>query len=315
MLQISNREELREGLDQLRMKSSQIIFVPTMGCLHQGHRALVDRAREYPGAAVVVSIWVNPLQFNNPHDLSTYPKNLSRDLELLKKWDVDAVFTPHESWFAKNLSTFIDCPDLGHQLCGVHRPGHFRGVCTVVMRLFMLIRPDKAIFGDKDLQQLTIIRAMCRDYFLEVKILSVATVRNDQGLALSSRLARLSPGDIEKAQMIYLALQHCQKLYQQSNGSQLNSSTETPENLTGAFRRQLATCPGLEVEYAEVRNLDDLAPWHQPLIAKPPPSTTLRGDGSPKKYGSQREQKAGAVLMVAVKVGEGGVRLIDHIAL
>lgn len=284
MLILSSRHELQQGLGKLRRGCSHIVLVPTMGGLHQGHEALVRRAQEITGAAVVVSLWLNPLQFDDPEDLRSYPHDRTCDLEVLRRLQVDAVFTPQSSWFGKNAKSFVENPIWGRELCGASRPGHFRGVCTVVMQLFGIIAPQSAVFGRKDFQQLRIIEQMVKDFYLPVKIISVETVRDEQGLALSSRNAHLQGDALLWARHIYASLQNTRHRQQQG--------VRQAAELEQICREELSFYPQLCVDYIEVRAQHDLS----------------------KVTDTQRSP---SVLLVAVRVpsGSGAVRLIDHIML
>jgi pantoate--beta-alanine ligase len=186
-----------------------VALVPTMGALHAGHLALVDRARQAVGrkGLVAVSIFVNPTQFGPKEDFSKYPRPLRRDLELCRRRKVDLVFHPSaESMYAGDKSVAVDETLLSDVLCGRSRPGHFRGVCTVVAKLFNLVRPHAAVFGSKDYQQLAIIRRMVRDLNFPVDIFALDTVREPDGLALSSRNAYLSAEERAQASALRRAL-------------------------------------------------------------------------------------------------------------
>ncbi len=189
MLVVNDIPELRATLRQFRLKGERIAFVPTMGNLHDGHLTLVKEARQR-AQRVVVSIFVNPLQFDRAEDLANYPRTLAQDTALLRANGVDVVFTPTpEIMYPHGLQaqTFVEVPGLSTLLEGALRPGHFRGVSTVVTKLFNLVQPDLACFGQKDYQQLALIRKMVDDMALPIEILGVPTVRADDGLALSSR--------------------------------------------------------------------------------------------------------------------------------
>ncbi len=186
-----------------------VVLVPTMGALHAGHVALIDRARRVAGrrGVVAVSIFVNPLQFGPTEDLSRYPRPLRRDLRICRERGVDAVFLPPEAdMYAPNRSVFVDEAQLSVRLCGESRPGHFRGVCTVVAKLFHLVRPTTAIFGMKDYQQLAVIRRMVRDLNFPVIVQGHPTVREADGLALSSRNVYLNAEERAQAPAIARAL-------------------------------------------------------------------------------------------------------------
>ncbi len=177
--------------------SQRVAFVPTMGFLHRGHVSLLHEARRrVPAAAgpLVLSIFVNPTQFGPGEDLDAYPRDESRDFEAAEAAGVDVVFTPSDpDAMYPSRKTWVDVEELSSTLCGASRPGHFRGVCTVVAKLWLLVRPDVAVFGEKDYQQLAILRRMHADLFLGGEIASMPIVREDDGLAMSSRNANLSP--------------------------------------------------------------------------------------------------------------------------
>ena len=176
--------------------SGKIAFVPTMGALHPGHVSLFQKARETVGESgtVVASIFVNPLQFDRPEDLQNYPQTLDADLDDCRAHGVDHVFHPTAAdFYAKDHSIQVLEKKLATHLCGASRPGHFDGVCTVVLKLFNLVKPDFAVFGKKDYQQLAIIRRMIRDLSLDVEIIAADTFREEDGLAMSSRNRNLTP--------------------------------------------------------------------------------------------------------------------------
>ncbi|MGY3891671.1 pantoate--beta-alanine ligase [Aeromonas mytilicola] len=197
MLVVNNPAALREQIGQWRREGRAIAFVPTMGNLHQGHLTLVDEARSR-GDKVVVSIFVNPLQFDKAEDLANYPRTLEQDCAALQAAGVDLVFTPTpELMYPQGLAsqTFVEVPGLSSLLEGALRPGHFRGVSTVVTKLFNLVQPDVACFGQKDYQQLALIRKMVADMAMPVEIIGVPTVRAEDGLALSSRNGYLTAAE------------------------------------------------------------------------------------------------------------------------
>ena len=201
MMLVNNPVELREQIRQWRREGQTIAFVPTMGNLHQGHLTLVQEARRH-GNKVVVSIFVNPMQFDKAEDLANYPRTLEQDCVALDTAGVDLVFTPTPAiMYPQGLAsqTFVEVPGLSGLLEGALRPGHFRGVTTVVTKLFNLVQPDVACFGQKDYQQLALIRKMVADMAMPIEIVGVPTVRAKDGLALSSRNGYLSPAERERA--------------------------------------------------------------------------------------------------------------------
>jgi pantoate--beta-alanine ligase len=176
-------------------------FVPTMGALHRGHAGLLERSVA-ENSVTVLSIYLNPTQFNNPDDLARYPCTLDQDLQMARELGVDVVLLPgYEDLYSDGYRFRVEEHEFSHELCGAHRPGHFAGVLTVVMKLLNLVRPTRAYFGEKDFQQLQLIRDMCESFFMDVQIVACATVREPDGLALSSRNALLdAPGRARSAQ-------------------------------------------------------------------------------------------------------------------
>lgn len=181
-------------------------FVPTMGALHQGHQTLLTQARK-ENQIVVLSIFVNPTQFNNQNDLTNYPKTWDSDLKMAELEKVDAIFLPqYADMYPDHYRYKITESEFSNQLCGAHRPGHFDGVLSVVMKLFQIVKPNRAYFGEKDFQQLTLIQGMVSAFFMDLQIIPVPTVREASGLAMSSRNMRLSPEQKELAPLIYKAI-------------------------------------------------------------------------------------------------------------
>jgi pantoate--beta-alanine ligase len=224
--------EIRAALGPLR--TGTIGLVPTMGALHDGHRALLRAARAECDA-VVMSLFVNPAQFGDAADLARYPHDEERDLAIAREEGVDIVFAPTaEELYPPGYQTWIDVEELGAVLEGEHRPGHFRGVATVCCKLFTIVRPDRAYFGQKDAQQVAVLRRLIRDLHLEQELRVVATVRDPDGLALSSRNARLSTDERDRALALPRAL-----------------ATRDP-----ARARELLTADDLAVDYVEVADFD-----------------------------------------------------------
>lgn len=202
------------GIAQACAESSRPLgLVPTMGALHDGHLALVKRARQ-ENQTVVATIFVNPTQFGPQEDLAAYPRDRERDLGLFRQQGVDLVFTPAvDEIYPPGFDTWVVVGALGDRLEGARRPGHFRGVATVVTKLFTLARPDRAYFGQKDGQQLAVIRRLTRDLNLGLEIVAVPTVRDPDGLAQSSRNAYLTPSQREAAPVVYRALRRAEELW------------------------------------------------------------------------------------------------------
>ncbi len=195
---------LREQIKQIKREGRRVAFVPTMGNLHEGHLTLVRKARELADV-VVVSIFVNPMQFDRAEDLKNYPRTLEEDLSKLNGEGVDLVLTPTpETMYPQGLDkqTFVEVPGLSYMLEGASRPGHFRGVATIVTKLFNIVHPDVACFGEKDFQQLAVIRQMVEDLCMDIEIVGVATVRELDGLAMSSRNNLLTLDERQRAPVL-----------------------------------------------------------------------------------------------------------------
>ena len=204
---VKSKIELRQEIAHAKRAGARVGLVPTMGCFHEGHLSLIRISRSQADYTVV-SLFVNPIQFAPAEDLDSYPQDLERDLELARKEQVDLLFAPDkDEIYAPDASTFIEETSLSKGLCGTNRPGHFRGVTTVVAKLFNIVGPNLAVFGRKDLQQLIIIRRMVRDLDLPVEIMAGPTVREPDGLALSSRNLYLSGEERSRAPNLYRGLQ------------------------------------------------------------------------------------------------------------
>jgi pantoate--beta-alanine ligase len=198
--------------DRLRSEGKTIAFVPTMGFLHEGHLSLMREGR-CRCDDLVVSIFVNPTQFGPGEDLGAYPRNLKRDLELVEQAGGDAVFTPSaEELYGKNNQTYVSLEKLPSHLCGLSRPTHFCGVATVVSKLFNIVKPHVAVFGEKDFQQLAVIRQMVEDMNFDVQIIGSPTLREADGLAMSSRNSYLTAAQRKSALCLYLSLQKAQEM-------------------------------------------------------------------------------------------------------
>jgi pantoate--beta-alanine ligase len=241
----TTRPELREALDEAREKGQRIGLVPTMGYLHEGHLSLVDLARSR-AEFVTASIFVNPLQFGAGEDLNRYPRDLERDMALLEAQGVELVFhpSPGEMYPGGDPRITVDPGAMGTVLCGAYRPGHFTGVLTVVARLFGLFRPDVAAFGRKDLQQAVLVQRMVRDLEFEVELLLGEIIREEDGLAMSSRNVFLSPRERADALGIHRALSAVQDAYL--------AGTESASVLKELLGREVGAYPGLALQYGEV---------------------------------------------------------------
>jgi len=209
---IKKSKHVVSASELLKSKGEKIGLVPTMGYLHKGHISLIKRARA-ECSKVFVSIFVNPIQFGPKEDFARYPRNFKRDCNFCQKAGADYIFFPSTGeMYEKDFKTFIEVQDLGDVMCGRERPGHFRGVCTVVLKLFNIIRPDIAYFGQKDYQQLVIIRKMTRDLNVPVEIAECPIVREGDGLAISSRNKYLSSGERKNAFILFQSLKLAEEL-------------------------------------------------------------------------------------------------------
>ncbi len=198
--------------ESLRSKGEKIGLVPTMGYLHKGHISLIERART-ECSKVFVSIFVNPIQFGPKEDFAKYPRNFKRDCSFSEKAGADYIFSPSEDeMYEKDFKAFVEVHDLGDVMCGKARPGHFRGVCTVVLKFFNIIKPDIAYFGQKDYQQLVIIKKMTKDLNIPVEIAECPTIREEDGLAISSRNKYLSSDERKNAVVLFQSLKLAEKL-------------------------------------------------------------------------------------------------------
>lgn len=232
----------------IRRVGKRIAFVPTMGALHEGHLGLIDLARK-KADIVVVSIYVNPTQFGPKEDFTRYPRPFSRDAGLCKLRGVDILFAP-ENLYPQDSSTWINEENLSLGLCGGSRPGHFRGVCTVVGKLFHLVQPDIAIFGQKDAQQVAVIERMVRDLDFPIKIIRAPITREKDGLAMSSRNVYLTPA--ERAQAVILS----QSL---KSVKQLTREGKTPKQIVSAVRKMITQfAPVAKIDYIELRHSQTL---------------------------------------------------------
>lgn len=209
---LKNTAELKSFVHEARETGKSIGLVPTMGYLHEGHLSLMKKARE-ENDVVIVSDFVNPIQFGPNEDYDAYPRDLERDVELAKSAGVDVVFAPSvEEMYPSQFSTFVEVEGLTKHLCGAQRPGHFRGVCTVVMKLFHLSRADRAYFGKKDIQQLMILRRMVEDMNMNIEIIGMPIIREEDGLAKSSRNKYLTETQRKDALVLSRALKKAEKL-------------------------------------------------------------------------------------------------------
>jgi pantoate--beta-alanine ligase len=252
MLELNTIPDLRAWTMTQRKAGRRIGLVPTMGYLHEGHLALVDEARRQ-AEAVILSIFVNPLQFGPGEDLARYPRDLTRDRGLAQSRGVDALFLPAvDAMYPPGSEVRVTPGPTGDRWEGAARPGHFTGVLTVVAKLFHLVQPDLACFGQKDIQQLTLIRRMAQDLDWPVELAAVPTVREADGLALSSRNAYLNPADRRRAVILSRALLAAHGAFAKGE--------RRADQLEARMRDQLNTEPGVRVEYIAIVEPDGLVP-------------------------------------------------------
>ena len=250
---ISSKQELHEQLRDWRHHDDHIALVPTLGNLHAGHIKLVELAREH-AERVVVSVYVNPTQFGEDEDFEDYPRTLERDTRRLKQIGADVLFVPDDETvypYGHDCATVVSVPGLTENFCGASRPGHFDGVTTVVARLFALVQPDVAVFGQKDYQQQLIIRFMTEDLSLPIRIITAETVREDDGLAMSSRNQYLTDKERAIAPLLHDTLSEL--------GSALQNGKRDFEELEKIAIGRLEKA-GFGIDYVAVRRAQNLAP-------------------------------------------------------
>jgi pantoate--beta-alanine ligase len=249
---IASAKEMTSLSKEVRRSGRTVGFVPTMGALHQGHLSLVRAAREKTDI-VVTSIFVNPTQFGPAEDFSKYPRTFEKDSAMLAAEKTDYIFSPSvEEMYPKDATTWVDVEELSGKLDGRSRPGHFRGVTTVVSKLFNIVQPDMAFFGQKDAAQVAVIRKMVRDLNLDVEIVVCPIVRENDGLAMSSRNAYLNPEQRKQALVLSRALQQVEKRVAQGETS--------AERLIAVGKQIMAEQPSVRLDYFEIVNPDTLDP-------------------------------------------------------
>jgi pantoate--beta-alanine ligase len=294
-------KEMQAASSTVKRSGRRVALVPTMGALHEGHVALMRKARDQ-GTAVVVSVYVNPTQFGPRDDFRQYPRDLEADRLLCHREQVDAIFTPSDDemypggiWqdqatdpgqaavpsaiLGMQYSTFVDENVLAQRFEGESRPGHFRGVCTVVAKLFNIVQPDLALFGQKDLQQLKVVQRMVRDLCYPIEIVPVATVREPDGLAMSSRNQGLSGSERAQATVLWKALSVAHDLF--------NEGEHNTHRLEAAMQRTVALAPSARLDYAHIVDAESLEPVN--------------------------EAQRGNVALIAALIGK--IRLIDNLIL
>lgn len=244
-------KEVRKQVKEWKKQGLSVGFVPTMGYLHEGHKSLMDAARK-GNDKVVVSIFVNPMQFGPTEDLATYPRDLDHDAALCESAGVDLIFHPEaEEMYEKDFCSFVDMTGLTEGLCGKTRPIHFRGVCTVVNKLFNIVTPDHAYFGQKDGQQLAVIKRMVRDLNMDIEIVGCPIVREEDGLAKSSRNTYLSPEERKAALILSKTV---------ALGKELAKTEKDANKVVEAMKKNIETEPLAKIDYVEAVDALSMAP-------------------------------------------------------
>jgi pantoate--beta-alanine ligase len=252
MLILHTINETREFVSDVKREGKSVGLVPTMGYFHEGHLSLMQQARE-DNDIVVVSLFVNPTQFGPGEDFDRYPRDLQRDAQMAEEVGVDLIFNPSsEEMYPPGYQTYVEVEELSKGLCGAFRPGHFRGVATVVLKLFNIVQPDRAYFGEKDYQQLKVIQRMVRDLNVPVEIISMPIVREPDGLAMSSRNTYLSPVEREAALVLSKSLRYAQDLVDQG----VTSVSDLREKVEEFIRRE----PLAQIDYVAVVDPETLEP-------------------------------------------------------
>lgn len=246
---VSTVEEVRSQVKEWRKEGCTVGFVPTMGYLHEGHMSLIDAAGE--NDKVVVSVFVNPMQFGPNEDLASYPRDLEHDAKLCEEHGVDLIFHPTpEEMYGDNFYTYVDMNTLTQELCGLSRPVHFRGVCTVVAKLFNIVTPDKAYFGQKDAQQLAIIKRMVKDLNMPLTIVGCPIIREEDGLAKSSRNTYLSPEERKAALVLSRSI---------FLGKELVENGECDcTKIAAAMTAEIEKEPLAKIDYVKIVDLDTM---------------------------------------------------------
>ncbi|PIV22440.1 MAG: pantoate--beta-alanine ligase [Deltaproteobacteria bacterium CG03_land_8_20_14_0_80_45_14] len=270
-------EGMQEISDRLRQEDKRIGFVPTMGYLHEGHLSLVRKAKDLCDS-VVVSIFVNPTQFGPGEDFERYPRDEEGDKSKLEQEGVDFLFIPEiRDMYLLGYQTYVDVTEVSKGLCGDFRPGHFRGVATVVAKLFNLVKPHVAIFGEKDYQQLLVIKRMAKDLNFDIEIIPGRTVREEDGIAMSSRNTYLSPEARKKATVLYRSLRKGKELF--------DSGERDVSTLSQTIRKEIESEEDVTLQYVEIRDAETL----------------------------ERIERVNRPAAIAVAAIIGSVRLIDNI--
>ena len=272
-------KEVRENVKTWKKEGQTVGFVPTMGYLHEGHGSLIKKARE-ENDKVVVSIFVNPMQFGPTEDLESYPRDLEKDKALCESLGADLIFHPEpEEMYHDDFSSYVDMSVLTEELCGLSRPVHFRGVCTVVTKLFNIVQPDNAYFGQKDAQQLAIIKHMVQDLNMDINVVGCPIVREEDGLAKSSRNTYLSPEERKAALILSKTVKLAKEL--------IDAGEKDADVVVAKMKENIETEPMAKIDYVKAVN-----------------GLTMQ---------QQKEIKAPMLIAMAVYIGK--TRLIDNMIL
>ena len=260
MMILNNISDMRKIVDQWKKQGLTVGLVPTMGFLHEGHESLIKRAAA-ENDRVVVSIFVNPIQFGKNEDFSVYPRNIERDSSICQRAGAHAVFNPAaDEMYLDGFSTYIDVGDISKELCGKSRPIHFRGVCTVVAKLFNIVKPDRAYFGQKDAQQAAIIHKLIKDLKMDVELVVCPIVRESDGLAKSSRNVYLNPEERKAAPVLHRAL--C------AGESLISSGQKDAEAVKKAIADVINTEPLAKIDYVDVVAFPEIKPVNGDISGK-----------------------------------------------
>ncbi|MFD3156040.1 pantoate--beta-alanine ligase [Haloimpatiens sp. FM7330] len=251
----STIEEVRKYIIEWKKEGFSVGLVPTMGYLHEGHESLIKKSAS-DNDKTVVSVFLNPIQFGKNEDLDTYPSDIDRDLNKCKNCGADLIFTPQVSeMYFNDFCTYVNVDNLTKGLCGAKRPGHFKGVCTIVSKLFNIVTPDKAYFGQKDAQQLAVIKRMVRDLNFNIKIIGCPIVREEDGLAKSSRNSYLSSEERKASLILYKSLMKAKKLFEKNEFD----SNKIKQNIIEVINTE----PLAKIDYVEIVDNTSLKPVNE----------------------------------------------------
>ncbi len=276
---IKSIQEMKEIVKNLKSKGKSIGFVPTMGYLHEGHKSLLECSKK-DNDITILSVFVNPIQFGENEDFDKYPRDINRDLEIANSVGVDYLFNPdYKEMYPEGYSTYVVMESLVDKLCGTYRPGHFKGVLTIVNKLFNIVKPDRAYFGKKDYQQYKVIQKMVKDLNMDVEVIGCPLIREKDGLAMSSRNKYLSPEERKSALSLSKALFEAKKRFEEGETN--------PDKLKELIKNIINSYPNTKIQYVEIVD-----------------SETLE---------SKEKVEKGDIIALAVFVGS--TRLIDNIEL